>query len=635
MKIQYFFFCCFSLGLSCLYAQIDLAPKFIDSLVQNANELVREQKIKIRINSSSEGLYTYRKVVTILNSNSSANEVYIYYDPETPVSQLKANLYDKNGLLIRKVKKEEFEDYAAVDGFSIYQDNRIKVLQLTHSDFPFTVEWEYEQKLKGLSLAVMPDWNIQNYGTAVEQGELVVELPINLQLHHRSVNIATKPEILTLKDGFQQYTWKVKYLKAVKTEPYAPHYEQVLPQIQLALNAFQVGSYSGSTSTWKDLGRFMASLYRGKDELPAELKTELNKILAGAKDNSEKIERLYRYLQNNMRYVSVQLGIGGWQPFSAEYVYRNKYGDCKALTNFMKAILNYANIKANPVEIQNTSGVPRSFDEDFVSDPGFNHVILYIPAEKIWLECTSTDYPVNYIGESNANRQVLMVAEEGGQLIRTPSLRAQDNRESWRAQFFITPEGKVKNTAEANFYGANHELYRYLKADLSAKERKEWLEESLNFSMESLDSLQVNFEKDRAEAKLAFMSSLSRFGSRSGKRWFVPFNPLNPLTKAPNKIENRQQRVISRKAYVQESELSFALPAGYKVESLPFADKKLESPFGNYEVKVQQEGSKVLVKRRLQIEAVDLPASEYTAFSNFYREVAKWDAAKMVLVSEQ
>ena len=98
-------------------------------------------------------------------------------------------------------------------------------------------------------------------------------------------------------------------------------------------------------------------------------------------------------------------------------------------------------------------------------------------------------------------------------------------------------------------------------------------------------------------------------------------------------VQNGFDVNLGKHAVTRHATYETFLPAGYKVESLPFADKKLESPFGQYEVKVQQEAGKVLVKRRLQVEAVDLPASEYGAFSNFYREVAKWDAAKMVLVS--
>ncbi|AEE53568.1 DUF3857 domain-containing protein [Haliscomenobacter hydrossis] len=620
------------LGGLTAFAQIDLAPKFIDSLAKNAKEIVLEEKIKIRLNSPAEGLYTYRKLVTVLNNSSKANAIYVVYDAETPVSQLKANLYNQFGILVRKIKKEEFEDFAAVDGFSIYQDNRVKGMVITHTEYPFTVEWEYEQKMKGPTLALLPDWDIQHYGTAVQSGELVVEVPVTLQLLYRSVNIDTKPSINTLKDGYQQYTWRVNQLKAIKEEPYAPHPDQVLPQVQLGSNTFLIANYAGSMSTWKDFGRFMASLYRGRDELPSELKTELDAVLAGSTTNTEKIERLYRYMQGKMRYVSVQLGIGGWQPFSAEYVYRNKYGDCKALSNFMKAVLGYANIRAFPVAIQNTEEVPKTLDEKFASDPSFNHVVLYVPAEKIWLECTSADYPINYLGEDNADRQVLLISEEGGQLLRTPALSGNDNREHWQAEFNIETEGQIVNTVKADFFGANHEIYRALKGQLAAKDRKEWLEKNLNLALFSLDSLQLNCATATAQASLAFKAELSRMGSRSGKRWFVPFNPLNPLTKAPVKAEDRQQRVISRKAYVQESELSFILPAGYQVESLPFTEKKLEGPFGKFQVNVVQEAGKIQIKRRLQIEAVDLPASEYAAFSNFYREVAKWDGVKMVLV---
>jgi transglutaminase-like putative cysteine protease len=616
-------------------AQIDLALKFPDSLVQNAKELVREERIKIRLNSPSEGTYTYYKKVSMLNNNSTANQIYIGYDAETPISQLKANLYDKNGLLIRKIKREEFEDFAAVDGFSVYQDSRVKRLILNHTDLPCTIEWEYEQKLKGIMLAILPDWDIQEYGTALESGELTIELPISLQLHHRSVNIALKPEISTLKDGFQQYSWKVRHLKAVKEEPYAPHYEQVLPQVQVACNAFQIGDYKGSMSDWKAFGVFKASLYQGRDELPAELKAELSPLLATARNNTEKIERLYRYLQSKMRYVSVQLGIGGWQPFTAEYVYRNKYGDCKALTNFMKAMLNYAQIQAYPALIQSTDEVPRTLDEKFASDPGFNHVILYVPGEKIWLECTSTDFPINYIGESNADRQVLLLTEQGGQLARTPVLGAQENQEHWRAEFHIDAEGSIHNSCQAEFRGANHEVYRSLQEYLSVKERKEWLEKKLNLALIELDSLTLESQPEKAQANLGFKAELSRVGSRSGKRWFLPFNPLAPLSKAPAKLEQRQQRVINRKAYVQELDLSFVLPAGYKLESLPFTEKKLESPFGQFRLQVQAEGNQIHVKRWLQIAAIDLPASEYAAFSNFYQEVAKWDASKMVLLSEE
>ncbi|NJK82774.1 MAG: transglutaminase domain-containing protein [Saprospiraceae bacterium] len=101
-----------------------------------------------------------------------------------------------------------------------------------------------------------------------------------------------------------------------------------------------------------------------------------------AKSNKEKIAILYRFLQDNMRYVSVQLGIGGWQTYDAQYVEQNKYGDCKALSNFMKAMLKTLDIPAYTAAVYGDSrGVPLEAEEDF-SFPLFNHVIYIFPMKK-------------------------------------------------------------------------------------------------------------------------------------------------------------------------------------------------------------------------------------------------------------
>ena len=97
-----------------------------------------------------------------------------------------------------------------------------------------------------------------------------------------------------------------------------------------------------------DYGILMNRLYEGRDILTPEVKSEIRALTANATSDTEKVHIVYDYLQKNTRYVSVQLGIGGWQPFDAEYVYENKYGDCKALTWFMKSMLETIGIKSYP-----------------------------------------------------------------------------------------------------------------------------------------------------------------------------------------------------------------------------------------------------------------------------------------------
>ena len=160
---------------------------------------------------------------------------------------------------------------------------------------------------------------------------------------------------------------------------------------------FSYEGFQGDLTSWQTYGDFYKDLNKGRDELSETMKETVKDLIAGANTNSQKIEKLFSYLKKNMRYVSLQLGIGGFQTFDAKFVEKNKYGDCKALSNFMKAMLKEAGIKSFPVLVNAGEEVFYEVEKDFVF-PMFNHVILYVPDEDCWLECTSTANPPGYLG---------------------------------------------------------------------------------------------------------------------------------------------------------------------------------------------------------------------------------------------
>jgi len=622
-----------SLGILQLDAQVMLLPIISDSLKKDASVVIREQIISYEIESPSEGVYKIKQSITILKPESKANIIRVFYDPDTPISHLSANVYDYLGLPVKKFKKDDFQDLAAIDGFSIYQDNRYKRLEINGMNYPFTLEWEYEQKIKGMQLVFMPDWDIQDFDEAVQKAQLTVKLPKSMNLLYQSKNIKLEPSIKTESDS-KSYSWSVSNLRAIQEESYAPDESLILPQVQLALDTFVVEKIPGSMRSWKSFGVFLSKLYEGTDVLPEELVAQLQPKLAALTTRQEKIAFLYRYLQDNMRYVSVQLGIGGWKPFPASYVYKNKYGDCKALSNFMRSLLKLANIKAYNVSIQN-GDVPHPIESKGAPNPRFNHMILYVPDEKIWLECTSNTDPPNFIGASNANRQVMLVTENGGQIINTPNYPKQFNQETWQADIAIQPDGMGILKAHTDYQGSRQEFPRALADQLNAVDRRKYFLEKTDFSISRLDSLDITASRETPTAKMTLKANLGRLGSRSGKRLFVPFNPLNPLTKVPAKMDNRHQPVIVRKGYIQENRLVFQLPTGFSIETLPFTEKKIESEFGVYTVSVKELGNQqIAVSRKLEVNATEQPAAKYADMVNFYRDVSKWDAVKMVLISQ-
>jgi hypothetical protein len=102
-------------------------------------------------------------------------------------------------------------------------------------------------------------------------------------------------------------------------------------RFHLPQQIFKLDNYKGDMSTWKGFGKFIYELSKGRDVLPDDIKQQVKSLTARASSDVEKIKILYDYLQKNTRYISIQLGLGGWQPFEATYVAKKGYGDCKAL----------------------------------------------------------------------------------------------------------------------------------------------------------------------------------------------------------------------------------------------------------------------------------------------------------------
>src|SRR5213076_654770 len=102
----------------------------------------------------------------------------------------------------------------------------------------------------------------------------------------------------------------------------------------------------GNLSSWKSLGEWLNGLYNGQDELPEERKAFQANLVKDAPGDREKVRLIYKYMQENFRYVSIQLGIGGLKPFPATFTDQKKYGDCKGLSNYMKASLKAVGIKS-------------------------------------------------------------------------------------------------------------------------------------------------------------------------------------------------------------------------------------------------------------------------------------------------
>lgn len=615
-----------------LFSQLYYPATIDDKLKEDAHSVIRHEEVFFKVKSTSEGTYHFKQIITILNKKSDDNVLYIPYDKDSKVTEIKATLYNTYGQRVRKIKPSEVKDYSAIQDFSIYQDDRFKYLEVKHGTFPYTVEFEYEMNLKGMSFINFKDWYIQEFAQSVEYGKYQLEIPKGQEFHYEALNFQGKPKVVEDKNKLI-YLWEVKDLLAKEREPYGPRRFDVLPVLWLSPGNFRIGQYKGTMSNWSEFGLFMNKLIAGRDELPPALANEVKALVANTQSNQEKIDVLYSYLQENMRYVSVQLGIGGWQPFDAAYVSEKKYGDCKALSNFMKAMLKTVDIESYPVLIAN-GNLDYEITEDFTM-PRFNHMVLHVPSVDYWLECTSTSYPPNYLGSGNSNRNVMLVTPDGGKVVKTPRLEAEDNQDNHKAVILLKPDGSAEVAVDIYASGSSHETYRGVQNGLSTEEKEKWLTRISDLPSFTIKEFSIEPSKIKPEANVHYNLMVSRYAAKAGKRLFVPLNAINNWEYIPPAMKERKHNIFRENAFWDRDEIILDIPEGYQIESIPAEEKRVESTIGYYDIKVFKRGKQLVMNRELKLESGEFPVNEYDNIRQFFKDVSKLDAMKVVLVEKK
>ncbi len=605
----------------------------IPKLLQlGADAVIRHSEERFVVENPSKAKQYIHIVVTVLKSNGrDAGKHAVYYNRFQQVKKLEALIRNPNGEIYRKLKKNEIQDYSATSSYNLQDDSRVKYFELFHDQYPYTLEFSYEIHKSGL--LGWTDWQPQTDGYPVEKSVFELDVPEGMEFRIRKNLLEVEPE--TQSDGGRSiYRWRLENLPKLRREPFSPSWQERTPSLLVAPTAFSIDGNPGDMSTWENFGIWYHALNQGRDELPPEAQAEVKKIIAGATTNEEKARRLYRHLQKNTRYVSIQLGIGGWQTFPASDVYEKGYGDCKALTNYMGAMLKAANVPAFPALIRNGYNAPDVF-ADFSSHQ-FNHVILCVPSESdtLWLECTSQSIPFNHIGASNESRNVLLVTEDGGRIIRTHASAPQDNRQIRTAEVKIDASGNAVASATTLYTGNQQDRIRGALLDRSPRDRETWLQRSLDIPRFKLLSVDFSDVDNKSETiRLPVEIELPRYASPSGQRLFLKPNLMERRTNVPDEVKFRTQPVHLGYAYQDVDSIVYRLPQGYSIEARP-DDVNIEKDFARFSAQLDYDevGNKLIYRREVVLKKRRLPAEKYVDYRDFVRDIVKADRGQVVLV---
>ncbi|MEM8999698.1 MAG: DUF3857 domain-containing protein [Bacteroidota bacterium] len=602
-----------------------------DRLLENADAVVRLDNMEVIVTDYNAMIVTATRAVTVLNENGNKYvHAYAYYDDNQKITDLSAVVYNHNGSEIEKFKERDFLDHSASGDATLYSDDRVKYLRYTPISYPYTII--FKKAYKTPDTAFLPNWYfLDGYGVSTQKSEYTLHVQCEVPFRFKENNLEAF--------GVQgEHSEKRRYyhaenISAIKREPYAPSFSEFSPNVRFALEKFHLKGVDGQAKNWEEFGKWIyTSLLTGQDELDEATILKIKELVSGVDDPKEKVKRIYGYVQNNTRYISVQLGIGGWKPISAREVDRVKYGDCKGLTNYTKALLKEVGIESFYTVVYADSP-RRDIDPDFPALQG-NHAFLNVPLadEELWLECTSQEVPVNYLGTFTDNRYVLKVTAQGGKLVKTGKYEDVQNFQSTKANLTVDEAGAIQAKVTIASKGIKYnQKYRLVKKKSEEIEThyKEYWDYVNNLKIQYVD-FQNN--KDGIELVEKVQVKAENYISNAGGKWLFSPNMFNRNQYVPKRTRQRKNSVVVQRGYLDEDEFVITLPSNIRVETL-LPPQELTTDFGEYKIEMEKiSATEIRYKRRLLIKSGIFPKERYDEFREFRKKVARSDNSKIVLI---
>jgi hypothetical protein len=610
------------------------ASRIPANLLKNAPAVIRLDSTYISV-SSTDKILVYKTFVITINNKSAENSanLYLSYSPFKKINNVEGEVLDANGKLLHKIKNSDFFDHAAYDGASLYNSYRAKQYEPAATQYPYTVVYRIGKTLSDFFF--QEDWcPLDDIEQSLQHAVCTIDAPSSFTFRYLEKNIgaAVKTKI---KDR-NIYTWHVDTIPARDHEPFMPPETEYLPYIYFASNDFSIEGFKGNMETWENLSKSFYNFYND-ESMPLTPKTMafLDSIRKNVPDVKQKIRLVYEYMQKRSRYVGIQVGLGGWKPFTADIVDQVGYGDCKALTNYTHILLKKLGIESFPA--LNAAGSYGSyFPEDF-SQNTFNHVILCVPLEKdtVWLENTSMVIPCGFLGDFTSDRKVLLIKNGGGKLVSTQSLLNKNNIESRKVEVSLKDDGSATVQSVTRYDGLSYDDIEGLDEMAKADQiKKLYSKLPLNdivitdYKIETYKYAPTPYRIERLSLKM------NKPALSSGKRMMQKLNLLNPMQSGLTENAQRQFPVVLHQAYTEVDTVIFHLPSNLEVESLP-TKSEIKNDFGTYNMHVERQRADVVYVRRFDRNNGRFPANSYTSLFNFYTAISKQDNQKMMLLKKQ
>ena len=611
--MRFLFLICFMMGGLWCFAQ---------------NAIVNEYVKEIEISDINNMSIKETKSITILNENGRQQSIYYGYEDDfTKLTSLTMTVYNSEGKKVKRLGKGLSENWN-INARNEIDNSEVVILDPAYQSYPYTIELSAETNMNKGFLSI-PHWMPRNdFELEVKKATLSVTIPEDYKINYMLENIG-EPTIYK-DNNTQKWHWELTNMASVSDDMSIKQFITEQPKVYLGPLNFTLDGYNGSFESWRTFGEWYLALNSEPYEFGEETKAFLNSI--NTTDVSELVDQLYRFMQQRSRYISIQLGVGGFQSLPTKYVDDHGYGDCKALSNYMKSMLDYKGIASNFILVKAGKN-EEDIKPELVSNQ-FNHVFLAVPNndDTTYLECTTQLLPTGYTGTHTDDRYVLWIAENASQIMKMPELGVKDNILTSTGQLTLDQYGNGELELVRDREGYFFEDIQLLLS-ISEKQRESFLYNQFRYKDFVIDYFDYQPPKESSSSYTSkyklFINNLARTTS---DRILIPVHSYDQIEDYITYNRYKQFAEV-RRAFTLEDKMIINLPEGFHMSRLPDIPE-IESEFGTYTCEIRDlTDGRVEINRKVIIHKGRFMNEDYTEFSGFISEVKKADRSSMIITA--
>jgi Domain of Unknown Function with PDB structure (DUF3857)/Transglutaminase-like superfamily len=561
--------------------------------------------------------------------------VGVYFNPGRKITNLRGWCIPAQGKDY-EVKEKDAIDTSAVAGYEVFSDVKYRLIRIPAPDPGNIIGYEYEVEEQPFFLQDI--WRFQETDP-VRESHFSLQLPVGWVF---KASWLSHPEVKPDEGSGNVLQWAVRDVKEIRHEPDMPPWEGLASQMIVSFFPAGGTSRKNELANWEDMGRWYENLISGQMQASEPIKQETSSLTAGKSAQLPKMQAIAGFMQHDIRYVEIKLGIGGWQPHAAPDVFSHRYGDCKDKATLMHTMLREIGIESYLVLINMrrggiTSATPprKEFEHailaiklpDEVKDPSLIAVMQHPKLGRIlFFDPTNEVTPFGQIGGYLQANYGLLVTPDGGELVELPQQPSAMNSIQRVGRLTLDANGMLKGDVQEVRLGdqASSERWR-LHAVTKTADRIKPIESLLAGSLSSFQIVRASLVNlDRTDEPFGFNYSFEsdNYAKSAGNLLLVRPRVLG--SKSWSVLETKEPRKFPLEFEGPSRDtdsFDITLPPGYEVDELP-PPMDVDYSFASYHSKTEASGQMLHYTRALEIKELSVPVSKMDDLKKFYRMIA-------------